>query len=89
MRVSFLNRLRKAKGLKTRPSRKNIRDREKEFDRIADHFTTHCNIDRIFDELKLTLWHKNILHEREKKLKAGKDKFVDWEKAKNQLRNNL
>jgi adenosylcobyric acid synthase len=53
MRASFLNRLRKAKKLKTRPARKTSRDREKEFDRLADHFEKYCDLDRIFHALKL------------------------------------
>jgi adenosylcobyric acid synthase len=53
LRAAFLNRLRKAKKLKTRPARKNNRDREKEFDRLADHFEKYCDLDRIFHELKL------------------------------------
>jgi len=53
MRTAFLNRLRKAKRLKTRPARKNNRDREKEFDRLADHFEKYCDLGLIFDELML------------------------------------
>jgi len=30
-------------------------------------------------------WHEDILKEREKNLKEGKDKFVDWEQAKQDL----
>ena len=41
------------------------------------------------DSLRSPLWHKDILQEREEKLKTGEDEFVDWEKAKNQLRNNI
>ena len=31
-------------------------------------------------------WHEDILKEREKRLKEGKEKFVDWNKAKKELR---
>ncbi len=34
-------------------------------------------------------WHKDILLEREKKLKEGKDKFMDWEIAKKEIRASI
>ncbi|RPI77766.1 MAG: cobyric acid synthase CobQ, partial [Desulfobacteraceae bacterium] len=55
MRAAFLNRLRKTKKLKTHPARKNNRDREKEFDRLADHFEKYCDLDRIYRVLKLKI----------------------------------
>ncbi len=30
-------------------------------------------------------WHEDILKDREKSLKHGKDKFIDWEKAKKDI----
>ena len=30
-------------------------------------------------------WHETILNEREKGIKEGKDKFVDWEQAKKEI----
>ena len=30
-------------------------------------------------------WHGKILKEREKNLKEGKDKFLDWEEAKKNI----
>ncbi len=30
-------------------------------------------------------WHKDILYERERGLKEGKDKFIDWNIAKKEL----
>jgi hypothetical protein len=41
------------------------------------------------DSLRSPLWHKDILQEREERLKAGEAEFVDWETAKNQLRNKI
>ncbi|MCP4109438.1 MAG: addiction module protein [Desulfobacteraceae bacterium] len=34
-------------------------------------------------------WHENILKEREKKLKEGKDRFVDWDHAKKDIWNSV
>ncbi len=31
-------------------------------------------------------WHKNVLHEREERIKKGNDKFIDWDKAKKHIR---
>ena len=30
-------------------------------------------------------WHEDILKDREKRLKEGKDKFVDWDQAKKEI----
>lgn len=34
-------------------------------------------------------WHGDVLREREAKIKSGKEKFLDWETAKRQLRKKL
>jgi len=34
-------------------------------------------------------WHENVLNEREERLKKGDEKFVDWEEAKNQIRDSI
>ncbi|OQY60396.1 MAG: hypothetical protein B6245_01735 [Desulfobacteraceae bacterium 4572_88] len=34
-------------------------------------------------------WHASILNERERRLREGKDKFVDWEQAKKEIRESL
>ena len=31
-------------------------------------------------------WHGDVLHDREAKVKSGKETFMDWEAAKKQLR---
>jgi broad specificity phosphatase PhoE len=31
-------------------------------------------------------WHGDVLHDREEKIKSGKESFMDWEAAKKQLR---
>ncbi len=34
-------------------------------------------------------WHENILKAREKDLKEGKDRFLDWNQAKKDIWNSL
>ena len=33
--------------------------------------------------------HENVLKEREQKLRDGKDKFVDWDQAKQDIRDSI
>ncbi len=34
-------------------------------------------------------WHEEVLKEREQRLKSGQAKFMNWEKAKRELRERL
>lgn len=34
-------------------------------------------------------WHEDVLRERDAKLKSGDDQLIDWETAKNSLRDSL
>jgi hypothetical protein len=34
-------------------------------------------------------WHEDVLKEREQRIKEGKDKFVDWDQAKKDLRDSI
>ncbi|KAA3617884.1 MAG: addiction module antitoxin RelB [Calditrichaeota bacterium] len=34
-------------------------------------------------------WHENVLKAREKNLREGKDNFVDWDRAKKDIRNSI
>ncbi len=38
------------------------------------------------DSLSSPSWHKNILQEREKRIKNGNEKFMDLDKAKKYIR---
>jgi len=38
------------------------------------------------ESLKSPAWHEDILQEREQMLQNGDDKFVDWEKAKKDIK---
>ncbi|MBW2016831.1 MAG: cobyric acid synthase [Deltaproteobacteria bacterium] len=46
-RASFLNRLRRAKGLKERRPKQGRLSRFHQYDRLADHFEAHCDWERI------------------------------------------
>jgi hypothetical protein len=34
-------------------------------------------------------WHKDILEEREKAIKDGKEEFIDWSEAKKQIEDKI
>jgi hypothetical protein len=34
-------------------------------------------------------WHEDVLREREQRIREGKDKFVDWDQAKKDIRNSI
>jgi adenosylcobyric acid synthase len=50
-RGDFLNRLRKAKGLNAKRPRQGRAIKEYEYDRLADHFEAHCNVERILSSV--------------------------------------
>jgi len=52
-RGSFLNSIRRKKGIRERRPGPGRRARFHQYDRLADHFETHCNIDRILALLRL------------------------------------
>ncbi len=45
------------------------------------------NLCKKADSLSSPSWHKNILHERENRIKNGDEEFMDWDKAKKNIRN--
>ena len=38
------------------------------------------------DSISSPSWHKNVLQEREEQIKTGVDEFMDWDKAKKQIK---
>ena len=38
------------------------------------------------EEFESPVWHEQVLKEREQRIKAGQESFVDWEIVKKQLR---
>ena len=47
------------------------------------------DICRNVPEFSSPSWHEEILKEREKRIKEGKDTFVDWEQAKRDIWNSV
>ena len=47
------------------------------------------DICRNVPDLSSPAWHEEVLKEREKRLKEGKEKILDWEQAKNDIRNSI
>lgn len=44
------------------------------------------DISREKDALEIPQWHKDILDERERLIAEGKAQFIDWEDAKEQIK---
>ncbi len=40
-------------------------------------------------DLSSPSWHEDVLKERERMIRDGKDKFVDWNQAKKDIRNSI
>ena len=51
--------------------------------------TVWADIVRNSPDFPSPAWHEDVLKEREALLKSGKEKFLDWEEAKESLRNSL
>lgn len=56
-------------------------------EKIQTMETIWDNLCKKADSLSSPTWHKNILREREKRIKNGDEKFVDWDKAKKYIQN--
>jgi len=41
------------------------------------------------DNVKSPSWHQDILQERENMIKEGSNEFVDWDKAKKNIRDTV
>ena len=50
-RGDFLNHLRKAKGLKTKRPKQGRVTKDLQYDRLAEHFETHCDVERILSSV--------------------------------------
>jgi len=55
-------------------------------EKIQTMETIWDNLCKKADSLSSPSWHRNILHEREMRIKNGGEKFVDWDKAKKYIR---
>jgi hypothetical protein len=47
------------------------------------------DICRIAPDFSSPSWHEDILKEREQRIRHGKDKFVDWDQAKKDIRDSI
>ena len=47
------------------------------------------DICRNVPDLSSPAWHEEVLSKREKRLKEGKEKLLDWEQAKIDVRNSI
>jgi len=47
------------------------------------------NLCKKADSLSSPSWHKKVLLEREKKIKNGDEKFMDWNKAKKDIQDQI
>ena len=45
------------------------------------------DLSRHADRFESPAWHGNVLREREQRVEEGKEGYVDWEAAKQDLRN--
>ncbi len=70
-RGSFLNGLRRDKGLGERRPGQGRSARFRQYDRLADHFETYCDVERIVSNLGKTLTPALSRGEREKSSRAG------------------
>ena len=47
------------------------------------------DICRIAPDFSSPSWHEDVLKEREQRIRDGKDKFVDWDHAKKDIRDSI
>ena len=40
-------------------------------------------------EIESPVWHQQVLSEREARVRSGEERFMDWDTAKEQLRDRL
>jgi hypothetical protein len=48
-----------------------------------------ADLSRDETQLESPAWHGDVLHDRDERVKSGKESFMDWETAKKQLRDKL
>ncbi|MDA1275686.1 MAG: addiction module protein [Verrucomicrobia bacterium] len=47
------------------------------------------DLSRHEENLKSPAWHEQLLRDREARVKSGEERFMDWEAAKQQLRDRF
>jgi len=48
-----------------------------------------ADLSRNEENIQSPCWHGQVLEEREARVKSGEEKFIDWEAAKQELRDRL
>ena len=51
--------------------------------------TLWTDLSRNEQEIESPAWHEQVLREREERVRSGQESFIDWETAKQQLRDRL
>jgi hypothetical protein len=51
--------------------------------------TLWADLSRNEREIESPAWHEQVLREREQRVRSGQESFIDWETAKQQLRDRL
>lgn len=47
------------------------------------------DLSRVPEQIESPEWHREVLEERERRIKAGETKFTDWEQAKAEIRKQI
>jgi len=48
-----------------------------------------ADLSRNEENIQFPAWHGQVLEEREARVKSGQEEFIDWEAAKQELRDRL
>jgi hypothetical protein len=48
-----------------------------------------ADLSRNEQEIESPAWHQQVLRERDERVRSGQESFIDWETAKQQLRDRL
>ena len=51
--------------------------------------TLWADLSRNGQEIESPAWHEQVLREIEERVRSGQESFIDWETAKQQLRDRL
>lgn len=51
--------------------------------------TLWADLSRNEQEIESPEWHEQVLRERDERVRTGQESFIDWETAKQQLRDRL
>ena len=58
-------------------------------DKIKTMETLWDDLCKRADSIPSPSWHERVLHDREEEIKNGKNEFVDWNKAKQNIQDKI